>query len=115
MDGKRKSKAAYWHIMLQLEEAGEEDICSLLNQVMGAQPYFGSGADLAQYLEALSTLEAQGELLVREYRLEGGRTVLGKLLVGSASRPATAFTFDFVEKGWIWKALTRQMVELPDD
>jgi hypothetical protein len=77
--GKRKSKATLWQIMLQLEGAGEEDICSLLNQVMGAQPYFGSGADLTQYLEAPNTLEAQGELVVREYHLEGARTVFGKV------------------------------------
>ena len=44
---------------LQLEEAGEEDICSLLNQLMGAQPYFGSGIDLAEYLSALAALERQ--------------------------------------------------------
>jgi hypothetical protein len=34
----RKSKRVFWEIMSQLEEAGEEDICSLLNQVMGASP-----------------------------------------------------------------------------
>jgi len=110
----RKSKRVFWELMLQLEEAGEEDICSLLNQVMGAQPYFGSGADLSEYLEALTVLEAQGELLVREYRIEGGRTAYLDVLSGPASRPETAFLFDARERLWKWQRPTRQMVELPD-
>lgn len=114
MNGKRKSKRILWEIMIQLEEAGEEDICSLLNQVMGAQPYFGSGADLVQYLEALRTLETQGELLVREYRYEEGRRVFGNLLVGSATRPATLFGFDSTEGIWKWNGSIRQLVEVPD-
>jgi hypothetical protein len=103
-----------WQIMLELEEAGEEDICSLLNRVMGVQPHFGSGADLSEYLEALATLERQGELCVRQYRIEGGRHVGLDLASGGLSRPATAFRFDPEERIWNWKEFIRQMVELPD-
>lgn len=67
----RKSKRTLWELMLQLEESGEEDVCSLLNQLMGAQPYFGSGTDLAEYLEALTALEAQGELCCASDRGDG--------------------------------------------
>jgi hypothetical protein len=110
----RKSKRVHWEIMSQLEEAGEEDLCSLLNEVMGAQPYFGSGTDLTEYLEAISELEAKQELRVREYRIESGRTVYADVLVGSATRPATAFGFDSVARRWKWNGTTRQMVEVPD-
>jgi hypothetical protein len=111
----RKSKRIHWELMLQLEEAGEEDICSLFNQVMGAQPYFGSGDDLAEYLDALTALEAQGELRVREYRNESGRTVFLSVVTGMASRPAILFRFDPNERIWRWTRVTRQMVELPDN
>jgi hypothetical protein len=111
----RKSKRVLWELMSQLEEAGEEDLCSLLNQLMSVQPYFGSGVDLAEYLEALATLERAGELRVREYRLEEGRTVYGDVLSGVVTRPSTAFAFDPAERIWRWQAPTRQMVELPSD
>lgn len=110
----RKSKRILWELMSQLEEAGEEDICSLLNQLMGVQPYFGSGTDLAQYLEAITALESRGDLRVRAYRIENGRTVYEGVLVGSATRPAGAFRFDPVARIWKWKAPTRLMVEVPD-
>lgn len=111
----RKSKRVFWELMSQLEEAGEEDICSLLNQIMGAQPYFGSGEDLAEYLEALTALEAQGELRVRGYRIEAGRTAYLDFKRGSESRPAASFNFDPVERMWQWIGADRQMVELPDN
>ena len=110
----RKSKRVFWELMSQLEEAGEEDICSLLNQVMGAQPYFGSGADLAEYLEALTALEAQGELRVRGYRIEAGRTAYLDVRSGSASRPAAWFNYDPIGRMWKWEGIDRQMVEVPD-
>ena len=110
----RKSKRVFWELMSQLEEAGEEDICALLNQVMGAQPNFGSGADLAEYLEALTALEAQGELRVRRYRIDAARTVYLDVRTGSASRPAAWFSFDPVERMWKWNGVDRQMVEVPD-
>jgi len=100
--------------MSQLEEAGEEDICSLLNEVMGAQPYFGTGADLAEYLEALTALEAQGELHIRGYRIEAGRTAYLEVQSGSASRPASWFSFDPIERMWKWNGIDRQVVEVPD-
>ena len=110
----RKSKRVYWELMSHLEEAGEEDICSLLNQVMGAQPYFGSGADLAEYLEALAALEAQGELRVRAYRIRTGRTIYLDVQSGSASRPAPSFSFDPIERMWKWNGIDRRMVEVTD-
>jgi hypothetical protein len=100
--------------MSQLEEAGEENICSLLNQVMGAQPYFGSGADLAEYLEALAALEAEGERRVRGYRMDAGRTAYLDVRRASASRPAAWFSFDPIERTWKWNGIDRQMVEVPD-
>ena len=109
----RKSKRAYWELMSHLEEAGEEDICALLNQVMGAQPYFGSGADLAEYLDVLTALEAQGELRVRGYRIEAGRTVFLDVRNGGPSRPAACFSFDPIERLWKWAGTERQMVEVP--
>ncbi|HEU6451279.1 MAG TPA: hypothetical protein VFT57_07645 [Gemmatimonadaceae bacterium] len=115
MTRKRESKIVLWQLMSELEEAGEEDICSLLNQLMGAQPYFGSGLDLAEYLGALATLEAQGELIVRQYRIENGHYVLGHILVGSSTRPPTAFVFDAAQRVWTWESPIRQMVEVPDE
>ena len=114
MTEKRKSKRVLWEIMSQLEEAGEEDVCSLLNQVMGAQPYFGSGRDLAEYLEAVTALENQGELRVREYRIEGGRNVYADVVTG-VDRPTAAFQYDSADQLWKWKGVARQMVELPED
>lgn len=110
----RKSKRVFWELMSQLEEAGEEDICSLLNQVMGAQPYFGSGADLAEYLEALTALEAQGELRVRGYRIEAGRTTYLDDRSGAAARRAARFSFDPIKRMWTWNGTDRQIVEVPD-
>ena len=110
----RKSKRLHWELMLQLEEAGEEDICALLNQVMGSQPYFGSGVDLSEYLDALTALEALGELRVRQYRIEEGRTVYLDCVGGGATRPESAFNFDIEESVWMWKPTIRQMVEVSD-
>jgi hypothetical protein len=107
----RKSKRLNWEIMTQLEEAGEEDICSLLNSVMGAQSYYGSGVDLAEYLEALTVLETQGELLVREYAFDDGRRVPGVVLVGNETRPASNFAFDPAEGLWRWTGAVRQNVD----
>jgi hypothetical protein len=111
----RKSKPIHWHLKRELEEAGEEDLCSLLNTLMGRQSFFGSGDDLAEVLEALAALEARGELRVREYRIEGGSTVFGEVLEGSDTRLPAAFEFDSAAGIWRWKDTTRQMVELPDD
>lgn len=110
----RKSKRVLWEIMIQLDEAGEEDICSLLNQVMGAQPNFGSGDDLAEYLDALTVLEDQGELVIIEYRIEKGHYINLGIVAGKASRPVSAFAFDLNENIWKWGNQVRQMVELPD-
>lgn len=98
--------------MLQLEEAGEEDICSLLNEIMGEQRYYGTGTDLSEYLDALSVLEAQGELRVREYSIENGRTRYGDVLVGKDARPLDAFQYDSDSGAWRWKSATRQLVEV---
>jgi hypothetical protein len=110
----RKSKRLLWEIMIQLEEAGEEDICSLLNQVMSAHPFFGSGIELAEYLDAVTALERQGELRVRGYRINEGRTSYLGVLSGSASRPPTWFSFDPISRIWKWNAVDRQMVEIVD-
>jgi len=111
----RKSKRILWELMSELEEAGEEDICSLLNQLMGVQPYFGSGTDLTEYLDAVTALESRGDLRVRAYRIEAGRRVYGNVLVGPETRPARAFSFDSAAGIWKWREPTRQMVEVPDD
>jgi hypothetical protein len=100
---------------MQLQEAGEEDLCSLLNQVMSGGPYFGSGGDLTEYLWAISFLETKGRIRVREYRIEEGNTVYGGLLVGDRSRLPTSFMFDRAENIWKWRGASRQVVELPDD
>lgn len=110
----RKSKRVHWELMSRLEEAGEEDVCSLLNQVMGSQTYYGSGADLSEYLEALADLEVQGELRVRKYRIEGGRSAYLDIVSGSESRPVSAFSFDSKAGIWKWHGTARQMVEVPE-
>lgn len=110
----RQSKRLYWEIMTQLEEAGEEDMCSLLNTVMGAQPYFGSGADLAEYLQAIDALLARGDLQVREYRFEGAKRVLGPLQEGDTIKTTQRFAFDATERLWRCKSDIRMNVELPD-
>jgi hypothetical protein len=100
-------------IMMQLQEAGEEDICSLLNQIQTTQPHYGSGEDLAEYLKALSVLEDHEMLQVREYRTWDKPGVNGTVLTGTASRPPTAFHFDSAEGYWKWKRDPRQLVVLP--
>ena len=79
---------------------------------MGAQAYFGSAADLAEYLEALTVLEAQGELHVRGYRIEAGRTAYLDVRSGSALQ--ALFSFNPIERVWKWNGIDRQMVEVPD-
>jgi hypothetical protein len=110
----RKPTRVHWEILSQLDEAGEEDICSLLNEVMRTRPSFGSGTDLAEYLEAISDLESAQKLRVREYRIEPGNTAFGDVLVGPATRPAGAFGFDQSERIWRWRGAARLMVEVPD-
>ncbi len=112
MASQRKSKRVHWELMLQLEEAGEEDMCSLLNELMGHQPYFGTGTDLTEYFEAITALEKQGELTVREYYIQDGRTVYGDVLSGGTSRCVEALFFDSASRRWKWKSATRQMVEV---
>ena len=83
----RQSKRLHWEIMIQLEEAGEEDICSLLNQVTSLWSDYGTGDDLKEYLEALSELEAKNELQVQEYRKDGPYDFFLGVVTGGASRP----------------------------
>jgi hypothetical protein len=100
--------------MSQLEEAGAEDLCSLMNQVMCLQPHFGSGGDLAEYLEALTALERQGELRVRMYWVEQGRTIYGDVVTSEIPECRAAFQFDPADRIWRWTATARQLVEVPD-
>ena len=100
--------------MTRLEEAGEDDLCALLNDVMGAQPYFGSGRDLSEYLSAIDALEQQGDLCLRGYRIEEGRTVYADLQHKNTTMRRAAFEFDSVVGCWKWIGSPRQMVELPD-
>ena len=99
--------------MIQLEEAGEEDLCGLLNQVVGLFPYYGSGIDLAEYLEAIDLLERQGELRVRSYQIVNGYSVLGAIRTDSAIGAGTSFRFDADELMWKWLPTERLRVELP--
>ena len=101
--------------MLLLEEAGEEDICALLNQLMELQPYFGTGIDLSEYLAAITLLESQGELQVREYQILNGRTVFLDVLCGEKARCPEAFSFDGEGANWKWNNPIRQMVEVSED
>jgi hypothetical protein len=113
MPRERKSKRVHWEIMSRLEEAGEEDLCSLLNEVMGVQPYFGSGKDLAEYLSAIDALKLQGELTLRGYRIEEGLTVHTDAMLEQATECRSAFEFDQVRRCWKWVGSPRQMVEVP--
>lgn len=115
MSGQRKSKRTHWEIMSQLEEAGEEDLCSLMNHVMGLQKHFGSGADLADYLNAIASLEEQGELQVRKYRLNEGKSIPGEIVVQDIADRSAGFRFDPLERLWRWNNEVRLSVELPDD
>jgi hypothetical protein len=115
MTRQRQSKRLFWEILILLEEAGEEDICSMLNEVMGAQRYFGSGADLAEYLDALAALEARGDLRVREYQIEDGRTTYLGVAAGAAGRPLSSFRFDVAQGIWVWSGRIRQMAEVTAD
>ncbi len=114
MAKERKSKRVLWEIMLRLEEAGEEDICSLLNEVMGAQPYCGSGVDLAEFIDAIVALETQSELQLREYEIKEGRTVFGDLVQAQVLRSSSAFSFDSQARIWNWGEPRRILVEVPD-
>jgi hypothetical protein len=114
MSGTRKSKKLHWEIMSQVEEAGEEDLCSLLNQVMGVQTYFGSGQDLSEYLAAVAALRAKGELCIRDYEVRNGHTIHGDVVDESATNWAGSFQFDDVERIWKWITQPRRLVEVPD-
>lgn len=114
MNKERKSKRVHWEVMTQLEEAGEEDLCSLLNQVMGVQPYFGSGRDLAEYLEAIDALEKSGELRVRGYRTQEGRTIYSDFIAGGRAERLARLKFDEAGRIWKWTSQERQLVEVPE-
>ena len=105
-----ESKRLLWEIMIALDEAGEEDICALLNEVMKAQEYYGSGADLDEYLNALQRLEQMGELLIREYRFVGNRMAYGR--TADAGVSDALFRFDPREGFWTWKGESRLMVQV---
>lgn len=111
----RRSRRVLWELMSQLEEAGEEDICSLLNEVMSAQPYYGTGEDLHEYLDALAVGESLGQLRLREYRIEDGRTVHGDVITTDLARGRTAFSFDTLEAAWRWRSSGRIVVEVRDE
>lgn len=96
-------------MLTELEEAGEEDICSLLNQViavhMGVQPYPGSRLVVDEYLAGLQQLVRMGEVAIREYRITNG----------ARGPDSASFTFDPGERIWTWQGTTRLMVRATEE
>jgi hypothetical protein len=110
----RKSKRILWELMTILEEAGEEDYCSLLNQAMGVQPYFGTGREIAEFENAIDRLTEMGEVELVRYSIQSGRTVReGEPIHRGNFDTAHALRFDPVAKLWIWNQEQRLSVELP--
>lgn len=110
----RKSKRVHWEIMIQLEEAGEEDLCGLLNEVMSQQPYYGTGTDLCEFLTAIESLQRQGEIKMRGYRLQGESTDFFSISSEPVTNLHAELKFNSGSRFWEWTDVTRQMVELPD-
>ncbi|MEM7248106.1 MAG: hypothetical protein AAF533_22425 [Acidobacteriota bacterium] len=100
--------------MSLLEEAGEEDVCSLLNELMREQSDFGSGTDLQEYLAALVGLEKLGQLQAREYRIDEGRTQFGPVVACAALRGLGGHQFDRDDSLWKWGRPVRVMIEVVD-
>jgi hypothetical protein len=75
---KRKYTRLQGAILHELEEAGEDDLCGLLNVVQKLHPSYGTGPDLIEYLEAIAVLESHGELKVQMYQQIDGRDVFGE-------------------------------------
>mgnify|MGYP006899600174 CR=1 FL=1 len=114
MSGARKSKQALWEIMRVLEEAGEEDVCALLNTVMGENYSYGTGGDLQEFWSALIALESKGELRTREYQLVDGRTQFGSEVKVRSVGLAKNMHFEAgeMEGSWRWRGELRLMVEV---
>lgn len=112
MNQKREIQTIAWAVLHELEEAGEDDLCALLNTVMPPKPHYGSGDDLAEFLQAIALLENQRKVRVREY-WDDGRRRFGDA-VGKDRRPPSSFRFDAAERYWEWLGAKRQLVEVEE-
>ncbi len=109
---KRAVKLLQWHLMIQLEEAGEEDFCSLLNQILCLFSNFGTGEDLSEYFEAIDNLVAMNEIkfvgVEAIERLTGVKDRLG------ATAHREQFRFDHIQGIWVWQLSERLTVVVVD-
>lgn len=113
MPSNRKSKQLHWVVMLQLEEAGEEDLISLLNYAMGLMPSYGTGEDVKEFLEAIDTLEKQGELQTKSYQ-PSDMMNRAAITDDEKSHRKSNILFDTSDGIWKWKGVRRLMIEVTD-
>ena len=93
----RAPKEIMTRIVCSLEESGEQDICSLLNEVMQVESVYGTGAEVAVFVRALLGFERAGLIGLRDYVVRGARTQVGGRF-GFADRDwRAAFAFDRVQ------------------
>ncbi len=110
MTDRRDIKLLQWHCMIQLEEAGEEDACSLVNQMMSLNTYFGTGQDLDEYLQVIDNL-----LAMKEIQLVGAdsvRTLGGVRERNRLSDYRDRYLFDFLQGIWVWQLDERLSIEV---
>jgi hypothetical protein len=98
--------------MKALDEAGEDDLCALLNEVQGSQSYFGTGRDLVEYVAAIAALQQKGKLIVRKKSEKEGMSDLGETIEIATDEHSGAFKFDESERMWRWHAPERRHVEI---
>ena len=107
----RAPKEIMTRIVCSLEESGEQDICSLLNEVMQVESVYGTGAEVAVFVRALLGFERAGLIGLRDYVVRGARTQVGGRF-GFADRDwRAAFAFDRVTGQWVWMPDARVLVE----
>lgn len=101
-------------ILRILEEAGEEDFCSLLNTLVVLDATQQDEVLVAQFLDDVTILMQLGLIVVTKYRYTDSRLETGDFVdVGDLyQRVGTSLQVDDQEGGWKWAGETRLNVEL---
>jgi len=101
-------------ILRTLEEAGEEDLCSLLNTLVVLDSTQQDEVLVAQFLDDVTILMRLGLIVVTKYRYTDSKLETGDFVdVGDLyQRVGTSLQVDDQEGGWKWAGETRLNVEL---
>ena len=79
-----ETKSLLGSILVELQEAGEEDACALLNTVMvmvtRARSSSGTGSDVEHYVDALRRLVGKRRVRLEEYRYASDGLVRGDVV-----------------------------------